>query len=402
MGDFMLEYIPADVPLNKPAMTLTERRITNVNLTDAVRQYIMERIRSGLRNAEMRYVERDVRFNFYDFLYRARSEPKIPMYSYVTPPSQVVLNRMLENLFAGDYEISTAFEIPSIIHREQLIFRYNRKKGNPMFAGYATNKIHLQVKHEYILHCMLRLTGLAGIQPGIHRLFPDNEMHWKVYFWNRDSNLGPEDTELRRLNGGVAATFVIYASSDKAIMSRILHWLLERFPEHDTYGLMDLTGTDTLTAGHIRLNRMMSYASTDRADLLGKRDANAANFSKHIPYVLPKWLRTLQRSCSDPAEANRQSQLFIGKDICTAEAGRINYKALCDSPFVAGTNPDERNFCYMNPDILNPRRFLGIQASSNRSSSARKIRKTSSGSKSGSGRKTSKKKTSSGSKRSAA
>ena len=402
MGDIMLEYYPADVPLKKPIGRPVERRITIENLTDAVRHYIKERIRSGLRNA-------DVEINLYDFLYRARSEPKIPMYSYVGQPFQVILNRSLENLFADDHEISTAFDNPDLIHREQLIFRYNRKnskkQNNPMFSGYETNKIHLQVKHEYILHCMLRLTGLAGILPGFHTIFPENEIHWKVYFWNRDSNLGPEDTELRRLNGGVAATFVIYASSDKRIMSRILHWLLERFPEHDTYGLMDVTGTDTLTAGHIRLNRMISYASSDRAALLKMRNANAANFSKHVPYVLPKWLRTLQRSCSDPAEANRQSQLFIGKDICTAEAGRINYKALCDSPFVAGANPDERNFCYMNPDILNPRRFLGMQASSNRSSSARKTSsrsKRGSGSGSKSGRKTSKKKTSSGSKHSAA
>jgi len=395
MGDFMLEYFPADVPLKMPVGRPVERRITLDNLKTAVRGYLMKRIFSGLLND-------DVKINLYDFLYRDKSEPKIPMYSYMETNSQRILNRALEDLFA-EHSIATAFERPSMIHGQQIIFKYNQKKGNPMFSDYATTKIHLQVKHEYILHCMLRLTGLAGILPGYHTLFPDNEMHWKVYFWNRDSNLGPEDTELRRLNGGVAATFVIYASSDNRIMSRILLWLLERFPEHDTYGLMDLTGTDTLTAGHIRLNRMISYASSDRAALLKMRNANAANFSKHVRYVLPKWLRTLQRSCSDPAEANRQSQLFIGKDICTAEAGRINYKALCDSPFDAGAKPDERNFCYMNPDILNPRRFLGMQASSNRSSSARKTSSRSKrGSGSKSGRKTSKKKTSSGSKHNAA
>jgi hypothetical protein len=397
MGDFMLEYIPANVPLNKPDVPVTSRRITLDNLTTAVRGYLMGRIFSGLRN-------HDVKINLYDFLFKDKSEPKIPMYSYMETNSQRILNRALEDLFA-EYAISTAFERPNMIHGQQIIFKYNQKKGNPMLPGYATTKIHLQVKHEYILHCMLRLTGLVGFLPGFHRLFPENEIHWKVYFWNRDSNLGPEDTELRRVNGGVAATFVIYASSDQAIMRRMLLWLLERFPEHDTYGLMDVTGTDTLTAGHIRLNRMISYASSDRAALLKMRNANAANFSRHVPYVLPKWLRTLQRSCSDPAEANRQSQLFIGRDVCTAEAGRINYKALCDSPFVAGANPDERNFCYMNPDILNPRRFLGMQASSNRSSSARKTSsrsKSGSGSGSKSGRKTSKKKTSSGSKHSAA
>ena len=372
-----LSYIPYPTPLDNPALTrdaglFTIREIAISNLTDVVLSYIRDQKASKLSTRPP--------LDLYNLLFSEETSkaPRIPTYSYISDSSQISLNEELAYLLRSNF--SYEFGDPKIVYGQQIFFTYNKDK--PALPGFETNKIHLQVKHEYILHCMIRLAGLTRVTPGLHALFPDNKLTWKVYFWNRDSNLLPGDTILRGLNSGVAATFVIYVSSDRALMKRVIQWLLERFPDHDELGLMDLRGTDTLTAGHVRLNRMMSYGA-DRGALQKARNENAVNWTKHVPYVMPPWIRRLQERCD-----NEASQLYIGKDVC--DGGKpIDFETLCNTPFSAEeqANPISRNYCYMSPDIMNPQDEPKLKSKSRSRSRSRSKSKSKSRSKSSSGSK---------------
>ena len=96
----------------------------------------------------------DIRFNFYTLL-------PIPENSYISFPYQPMLNRAVFNeVFKTRGILNRAFGDPYISIGPQIHFYYN--EGQPDFPGREVNKIHLQVRHEYILHCVLKLVGLAG------------------------------------------------------------------------------------------------------------------------------------------------------------------------------------------------------------------------------------------------
>ena len=371
-------YSPYPTPLNNPALKTAEGATRLFKRLDINIEYLTDAVRSYIRDQKASKFSTKPPLNLYDLLFSEEmlvlKTPRIPTYSYFSDLTQRALNDGLAYLFRSNF--SYEFGDPRITHGQQIFFTYNKDK--PALPGFETNKIHLQVKHEYILHCMLRLTGIKGFMPGLHELVPENKFTWKVYFWNRDSNLLPGDTVLRELNGGVAATFVIYVSSDRAFMKRVIQWLLERFPDHDELGLMDLRGTETLTAGHVRLNRMMSYGSTDRGALQKARNENAVDWTKHVPYVMPSWIRGMQSRCD-----NEASQLYIGKDVCRSDGSPIDFETLCNTPFSAEeqADPISRNFCYMSPDIMNPRDEEKAKSRSKSKSKSRSKSKSSSGSK---------------------
>ena len=112
------------------------------------------------------------------------------------------------------------------------------------------------------------------------------------------------------------------------------------------------------------------------------------HWTKHVPYVMPSWIRGLQERCD-----NEASQLYIGKDICE-EGKPIDFETLCNTPFSAEeqADPISRNYCYMSPDIMNPREEPSSEKAKAKSKSRSKSRsrsrsKSRSGSGSGSGSK---------------
>ena len=330
-----ISYISAEKPLNDPILKTSEGqglfkppKVIDPNvLKTAITTYIKDKS--------------ETEFNFYEKI-------GLATYSYISLQSQISLNEVVRQVF-NEPDISAKLGSPRLIAQTQIYFQYNVDK--PKFVGIDQNKIHLLVKHEYILKCILRLAGPTGF----HTLFPNNFSTWKVSIWNRDSNLQPGDTVLREVNGGVAATIVLYGSSEDGVMVDMIKWLLELFPEHETYGLMDIRGTDTLTAGHVRINRMMSYASSDRNALLDVRDANLKAFSTTIVRGVPSWVNDL------PCD-NVLSQLYIGKDVCNSDGSRIDFNAICNTaPTDAEKlDPDSRNYCYMNRATFDPRVLTAI------------------------------------------
>jgi hypothetical protein len=321
-----ITYVPAETPLDNSEGMWATKNINIAALKSAIYNYIIGR--NTIKDPNV------------IILFDAYAPLGLPIYSYISMDSLERLNSEVCKILFNYADINTILGKPTIgTVKNHIFFNYNMDK--PQFPGYETNKIHLLVKHEYIFDCILRLTNF-------HTFFPDNRVTWKVYIWNKDSKLNPGDTVLREVNGGVAATFILYGSSNTDIMKKMIRKLLEFFPRDDIYGLMDLTGTDTITAGHVRINHMISYGSSDRGALLDARDANMKEFKKGK--VLPAWIKTL------PCD-NVLSQLYIGKDVCDSGGERFDLEALCNTEpnDAEKKDPISRNFCYMNPDTFDPR-----------------------------------------------
>jgi hypothetical protein len=277
----------------------------------------------------------DIRFNFYNLL-------TIPENSYISFPFQPMLNRaILYEVFNTRGILNDVFGRPTYVGISlQIHFYYN--EGKPDFPGREVNKIHLQVRHEYILYCVLKLAGLAAE-------FRDRYIRWKFYLWNRDSNLIDGDVMLREANNGVAGTIVIYGSSDAAEQSRLLTTLLRMFPNHEDMGLMDVRDRATLTVGHVRLNKMISYSGTDRGRLIDRQKANILRFPAE-PTVLPPWLRA-DAVCKEGGLGNEESQLYIGMDVCDATGRPIDYTALCNT----APRTLDQGYCYLPETVMDPR-----------------------------------------------
>jgi len=222
--------------------------------------------------------------------------------------------------------------------------------------GKGPIKIHLQVKHEYILHCILQLASLCdGFST--HPVMKRYRLEWKVNLLNRSSysygihGFPHHDIGLREVNGGVAGTFVIYASSNADITTLLLKELLRVFHNQEM-GLMDVRSTESLTPGHIRLNSIISYAHTDRNTTMRVLRGNVLEFPG-VSRTLPPWLAAMAAECTSAKKdaLNAESQLYLGMNICNEEDSGINYQTKCNTP----PRTSEQIYCYIPEHTLNPR-----------------------------------------------
>lgn len=204
-------------------------------------------------------------------------------------------------------------------------------------------KIHLCVKEEYAFYAFLKL-GIVFF-PEFRKIYPDDYLELK---WNLDarmSRLSSEDSELKRRNGGPAATIVIYTrTSTLEVIKFMLRTLIASFPEADAIGFMELTGTLTLPYANVRLNKMLCYAQGDRVNKLQTKrsDSKKKNGERSRKYI-PDWIIDIQSKCGTE-EANKLSQLYLGIDICTI--GEILHDEQCVD-----------DICYLAVDknVLDPR-----------------------------------------------
>jgi hypothetical protein len=242
-------------------------------------------------------------------------------------------------------------------YEPHIYFLYNTSK--PGFEGTSISKIHLMLKPDYILYCILKLTEL-------HKRFPENRVTFKTDIFHK---ITPLNKTSIILNGGSVGSIIIYGSTNMDITKQIFRILFELFPNYDEMGDMNLTDLRTLTAGHVRINRMMSYAFTDRNKLLVHRDSDLQDFSKHTSLELPPWIIAMQRECSAGEKTNTESQLYIGKKICNEDGIPHNLLEICNSePTEIEKEKNmtgngallriKRNFCYMNPATIDPRELL--------------------------------------------
>ena len=365
-------YIPRNIFLTSSVVVYSSK---TVPLNDSVMNNFYEIKDTFDSNEELGYPSK-FKYSFYDLL-------DIPPYSYVPllsinggymPKNENLLSKLLRYFILHFNYFKepdcTYFVRPNDI---QLYFEF-RINTKPYFIGANDNKIHLFVKHEYILYAALKVASL-------HRHFMENCFFFKFNLFNAVSNLRPEDTDMYSLkkNGGIAATIVIYGSSDPAIMSKLLQLVLDLFPDHEELGLMDTTGTLKLSPFNIRLNTLVSYATGDRSIssdfMLANIGKKGTNIIRDPPYTIPTWFDNMTRDCTPATreDLNRHTQLFLGIDACDSDGNRIDYYEKCK-----GTITEDKKYCYITRtgDTLDPRIFVGGRRSRARPKKVRSKRRT--------------------------
>ena len=339
-------YVPADVDITS----------SRQNVFGPLNKYITVDIRPlGVAfESYMRSRPEDVRFNFYEPL-------GLATHTFIVSNHTQMNNLIIENTFNRFNQMFGAPEIRAERGGQSITFMHKDYYAD--LPGKGPFKIHLQVKHEYILHCIIQLGTLFN-SFSTHPLLIRYSLSWKVCLFNRPSysygidGFPHHDNGLKEINGGVAGTFVIYASSNAEITTFILRELLRVF-NNEEMGLMDVRSTESLTPGHIRLNSIISYANTDRNTMISTLRRNIAEFPE-VPRTLPPWLATMAAECT-PAkkdELNAESQRYLGMDICDGTGAGINYQTMCNT---APRTPEQK-YCYMPALTLNPRMLLAPAA----------------------------------------
>jgi len=351
----MVTYLPRTVPLkNSTASNYVTKKVT----FDASKFVVFNEVKTEfessaavLHNSPSRF-----KFSFFDLL-------EIPPYSYISvrtggeKPINADLNETLLANYVLTFDIfkHPEFRCMTMEDNIQVYCDYrSEKKGNkPDFVGSDSNKIHLFVKHEYILYTVLKIASL-------HTHFMKNRFVFKFSLFNATSNLRPEDKDMYNLalSGGISATIVIYGSSDSVIMSTLLRLVLGLFPDHEELGLMDTAGTLKLSPFNIRLNTLVSYAAGDRNTSCDLMLDNIGKIGSTPPYTIPKWFDDMRSKCTPATkdELNRQSQLFLGIDACNSDGSIIDYKKKCKEETIT----EDKKYCYITTtgDTLDPRTFI--------------------------------------------
>ena len=334
-----IKYFPSDMPITYDNISHTERQITA--------RVPLAPIRDQMTAVLRRYDEtRGARFQ-YSF-YTAFG---IPPYAYIqisdySPWDATQAaddSAKLKIILTCFYPNIAYFGSPTITDQPSNFIIFNYRRSLPLFIGNETNKIHLFVKHDYILYVVRKLATL-------HTDYPANNFRFKFQLFNRISNLQPGNTGIRdiRADGGPVPTIVIYGSSDYDTMAGLIVKVLDLFPEHDEIGLMELRDTATISPFNVRLNRLVSYAAGDRSHTLdGIADGTIR------PRPLPEWFSSLQARCRlESGLINEKSQLYLGLQGCDLSNNPIDYGAFCSVP--ANAN---KLFCYLPPELLDPHLF---------------------------------------------
>lgn len=179
------------------------------------------------------------------------------------------------------------------------------------------------------------------------------------------------------------ATVVIYATSDKALMKKLIEDIVGLFPDHDEIGLMDLEGDETLSPFNVRINKLVSYACTDRIEGLKRIEENISSLripttgyersqfegrkpsnvwrapSLKIETSRVPWFTHLQKSCGPDTHetVNKQSHLYLGINACDSEGRPIDYTEKCNTlkySDIPDLTKGVYKFCYLPKDTLAP------------------------------------------------
>ena len=320
------------------------------------------------------------KWNLYEQLSAAATSPIIiPNLSILGHDVYEIINNKLRNavrLPSADCTFLNVLRQPL-----NLFMNVNTEKDHiPEYAHYLAYKIHLVTLPDYILYTFCKLTLL--------RLFP-YFVQTKMNFDSRSHLPTPHDIALLSdtVNGGAAATFVIYAGMDPNAMILLLHSLhiIFKGEEHIIGGMTTLDApTIGIPTFNVRLNQLIAYASGDRGKKLNARLQDDGVPVEGAPpkgtFKKPDWIADMQKACSNTTKdaINKDALLWLGHELCDATG-----KALPD--------PTPCGICYMtskdaepmvNPHVFktamnrinNAARAVSSSAASAASGSARKKR----------------------------
>lgn len=167
-------------------------------------------------------------------------------------------------------------------------------------------KLHVSVKHEYILYTVLKLSTiyLEGQRP----------FQLKFQFNSRYSNLTSLNTSAFDMkgNGGSVPPIVIYGSTGIASIRNIYKAAYNLFPERAQIGLMMQGEPWNIPPMNVRLDEMFAYT-------LGDRDQKLTRYEKDIEPVckLPGWLLAKTGQCQHrSALVDAEMRTLFGRTLC--------------------------------------------------------------------------------------
>lgn len=173
-------------------------------------------------------------------------------------------------------------------------------------------KLHISVKHKYILYTVLKL---AAFRATIQDIRP---FQMKCLFNSRYSEISAENTGLLNLagNGGSVPPIVLYMNQNPANLYRIFQGANSLFSEEDrqTMGLMTTDYPLRIPPLNIRLNEMFAYALGDRNQKLSLYEKDAYE-GKESACRLPGWLLADMAHCDTPAIRDALQTQF-GRPVC--------------------------------------------------------------------------------------
>jgi hypothetical protein len=196
-------------------------------------------------------------------------------------------------------------------------------KGLPFTDIY---KIHLMVKHEYILYAVLKLDAARRTYAFLNSI----QFQMKFSLNSRYHSVTAADTVLvdDTMNGGSSPTIVIYLNNDPAVLRGFLTALMSIFSveEQERMGLMEDGEFWAIPPFNIRISKMIAYTAGDRVKKLDQRVANRAA-GKGPVQPLPPWIREIQDRCPGSATYSKK---VLGRNVCDLDLTTVPcYDNLC-------------------------------------------------------------------------
>ncbi len=182
----------------------------------------------------------EYKFNLYETI-------DIPYLSYINDENY---HNLIDNVFIPAFNktfLSSSKITSKPSKSDHFVFiNFENKVGEPKFLLKYRNtdiekkyKIHLQIKHEYILYVILKLFNLYTCDL---EFFKNNNFVIKFSLNSRTSNPLKEDTVLLsdELNGGALPSIIIYSNENKDDTKILIKHILNLFTseEIDKIGLM--------------------------------------------------------------------------------------------------------------------------------------------------------------------
>jgi len=291
----------------------------------------------------------------------------IPNYSY-----SGVSGTIMSNLNNALLKVSNTFIINNFlgckdiklnINQRDNLFLYMNPKNNVSEGALRKKypnkvyKLHICVDASYQIFTFMKLALL--VSEYYREIDPTRYILLKAVLNGKSVRPLLTDTIFRKLNGGPMASIVYYTFIDNPDeFLDLLRYLIPKFPEEATRGLMSIEGTDTLPYGNVRINRMFCYAQGEREEKLDKKIANLKKIANYPSgkwlqsvKVIPKWIKDLKEgsmseSANISAESIRKSQHFLGLNL--REINPLNNSCVDDICYISSYDN------LLNPNSIMP------------------------------------------------
>ncbi len=223
-------------------------------------------------------------------------------------------------------------------------------------------KLHVSVKHEYILYTVLKLSTLHFAE--------QRPFQMKCLFNSRYSNITDRNTGAfnMRGNGGSVPPIVIYGETDIRTIRTIYQAAQLLFTAEDraAMGMMPQGDPTRIPPMNVRLDEMFAYA-------LGDRDQKLTRYERNVEPAcrLPGWLLAKLGQCDNPAVIG-ELQGWFGRPVCD----RVDAEGRFMSRREDGTVDP---LCYLSlsaADMGSPHNMTGGKRNRNRKTRKRKHRRT--------------------------